>query len=145
MSAFKVRNADIVSEIIDGEAIIMDLKSGIYFSAQDVGALIWDGIMHGFDKYRISHRICQAYLVEPGDLAPGLNDFIAAAVANNLVEDVSGAALAPEEWSIPLPAARLGYVLPVLQSYGDIQDLALLDPIHDVLEEEGWPSRKAAP
>ena len=142
MSAFKVRNARIVREIIDGEAIIMDLKSGIYFSAQGVGAIIWDGIMRGFDKNQITHRICQAYLVEPGDLAPGLEDFIAAAVANILVEELPGIAAATEDWSIALPGARLPYVPPVLQSYGDMQDLALLDPIHDVREEEGWPSRK---
>ena len=31
---------------------------------------------------------------------------------------------------------------PVLNKYSDMQDLLLLDPIHDVDEEAGWPTNK---
>jgi hypothetical protein len=45
------------------------------------------------------------------------------------------------EWTMPLPATKCPYIPPILNRHGDMQDLALLDPIHDV-EGEGWPNRK---
>jgi hypothetical protein len=48
----------------------------------------------------------------------------------------------------PLPADVLpaAFVAPVLHKHTDMQDLLLLDPIHEV-DETGWPSVKkdAAP
>ena len=39
---FEVNSPAVVSEVIDGEAVIMNLKSGNYFSIQNSGAVIWD-------------------------------------------------------------------------------------------------------
>ena len=39
---------------------------------------------------------------------------------------------------------RLGYVAPTLQKYSDMQDLLLIDPVHEV-DETGWPNRPADP
>jgi hypothetical protein len=36
----------------------------------------------------------------------------------------------------------LAFTQPVLEVYTDMQDLLLLDPIHEVDEEAGWPSPK---
>jgi len=41
----------------------------------------------------------------------------------------------------PLPAGTV-FAPPVLEVYTDMQDLLLLDPIHDVDETVGWPSPK---
>ena len=141
MPLYKVRDRDIVSEIIDEEAIIMDLSSGTYFSAEGVGAVIWDGIICGFEVLRIKQRILQAYAHDAAGLEADFEDFAAALLANNLVEAADSADLPSVEWSMPLPAHKRDYDRPVLTRYDDMQDLTLLDPIHDV-EETGWPNRK---
>jgi hypothetical protein len=41
----------------------------------------------------------------------------------------------------PAPAERATFIAPVLAVYTDMQDLLLLDPIHDV-DEIGWPTRR---
>jgi hypothetical protein len=38
-----------------------------------------------------------------------------------------------------VPAARQPYEAPALHKYNDMQDLLLLDPVHDV-DETGWPN-----
>jgi len=53
MFLYRVRDVDVVSEIIDEEAIIMDLSTRRYFSAEGVGAVIWDGMVCGFDVAQI--------------------------------------------------------------------------------------------
>jgi hypothetical protein len=32
---------------------------------------------------------------------------------------------------------------PVLEPFGDMQDLLLLDPVHEVDEDAGWPTKPA--
>jgi hypothetical protein len=141
MLIYRVRDVDVVSEIIDEEAIIMDLSTGRYFSAEGVGALIWDGMVCGFDIAQIKQRIVQSYARDSAGLDADFEAFAAALLANRLVEVAHDPTLARVDWSMPLPAQKRGYDRPVLNCYDDMQDLTLLDPIHDV-EETGWPNRK---
>jgi len=142
MARYRVRDKNVVSEIIDEEAIIMDLNTGSYFSSDGPGALIWDGIVCGFEAAQIKERVHQAFSAEPAELNKDFENFVASLVANRLV-DVSHKIISSGlDWSMPLPADRRGYDPPVLKKYDDLQNLAMLDPIHDV-EEAGWPNRKA--
>ena len=141
MAHYKIKNSNIVSDIVDQEAIIMDLNSGIYFSSQDVGAVIWDGVVCGLEEYQIKQRIRQTFSVESVVFDREVADFIGGLITNKLIEiDPSDSAPATE-WTMPLPATKCPYSPPILNRHGDMQDLALLDPIHDV-EGEGWPNRK---
>ena len=141
MFLYRVRDVDVVSEIIDEEAIIMDLSTRRYFSAEGVGAVIWDGVVCGFDVTQIKQRIVQMYDMDSGGLDADFETFASALLAHKLVEVAHDATLARVDWSTPLPAQKRGYDRPVLNCYDDMQDLTLLDPIHDV-EETGWPNRK---
>jgi hypothetical protein len=40
-SVYCLRSNAVISEIIDGEAVIMDMGSGSYFSTVGIGADIW--------------------------------------------------------------------------------------------------------
>ena len=40
------------------------------------------------------------------------------------------------------PRPREEYGKPTIDSYGDLQDLLLLDPIHEIAPEAGWPKRR---
>jgi hypothetical protein len=141
MRLYRLRDANVVSEIIDEEAIIMDLDSGSYFSAEGAGAVIWDGMVCGFEAAQIKQRILQSFSLDSARLETDFEDFVAALLANKLVELADGAVPPSVDWSMPLPARKRGYDQPVLNRYDDMQDLTLLDPIHDV-EETGWPNRK---
>ena len=46
--------------------------------------------------------------------------------------------------ALPLPAlaAKKPYTAPAVQKYDDLEDLLLLDPIHEV-DEAGWPVARA--
>jgi hypothetical protein len=140
MPHYRVRNKNIVSEIIDEEAIIMDLGAGTYFSADGPGAVIWDGIVCGFEAAQIKQRVRDTFSADPR-LNTDFESFISSLLTSQLVDVADGAALPNADWSMPLPAERRAYEPPVLNSYTDLQELALLDPIHDV-EEAGWPNRK---
>ena len=136
MGAYRyvVRDASVVSEIIDGEAIIMDMSSGTYYSADGVGGLIWQAILDGASQEAI---LSAAQLAFPhhaeavGDIAQFLLDIETRGLAQQ--SDGHGSA-EPPIWTAP-------YAPPLLQVHEDMQDLIQLDPIHDV-DQMGWPIRK---
>lgn len=141
MLLYRARDENVVSSIVDEEAIIMDLSSGVYFSADGVGAVIWDGVACGFEVTEIKRRILQSFSADAAGLDADFEIFAASLLANKLVEVAHGIASPLVDWSMPLPVAKRHYEPPILNRYDDMPDLRLLDPIHDV-KETGWPNRK---
>ena len=133
--AYRVCAPAVVSEVIDGEAIIMDLRSGHYFSTDGSGALVWQAIAGGATRAAILAWAEQAFDAEPARISGDLDAFTAQLVEHGLIEAAQATEAALE------PVARGAYRTPVLSVYTDMQDLLLLDPIHDV-DEAGWPTRK---
>jgi hypothetical protein len=134
--SYRVCAPAVVSEVIDGEAIIMDLRSGHYFSADGSGALVWQAVADGCGRAAILAWAAEAFDAEPARVSADIDAFLAQLTEHGLVE-----AQEVEVAPAPAPVARGAYRTPVLAVYTDMQDLLLLDPIHDV-DEAGWPTRK---
>jgi hypothetical protein len=144
---YKLNQPFVVGELIDGEAVIMNLKSGHYYSTRHVGALIWGWIEQGQPTSGMAARLAECYGREEADYLPDLATFIDALTQQGLiVPDESDSAASP---AADEPTDRpKTYRAPTLEVYADMQDLLLLDPIHDI-DEVGWPvakpTRPAAP
>ncbi len=136
--SYRVCAPAVVSEVIDGEAIIMDLRSGNYFSADGSGARLWEVIALGCSHDDILAWARAAFEGDAAAVDAGVNAFIDQLAGNGLIE----ADAAPRNTPAPDTAPREPYRVPVLAVYTDMKDLLLLDPIHDV-DEAGWPTRKA--
>ncbi len=54
-----------VSSDLGGEAVILDLKSGVYHGLNEVGARIWDLIQQPKAVKNIKQMLLQEYEVEP--------------------------------------------------------------------------------
>jgi len=131
---FEICAPSVVGEVIDGEAIIMNLLSGVYFSTDGLGAQIWQGIESRASKAQLVQWVEAAYPAAP--VAKDLTVFFDDLLSRELVRLADGGG--PEPVLPPLVGA---YIAPTLSVYEDMQDLIQLDPIHDVTEM-GWPMRK---
>lgn len=137
----KVNAPAVVAEIIDGEAVIMDLATGHYFSTQHVGCDIWRGIELGASPETIARWLAATYGIETGLATTCVAAFVDELTQHNLVVAGDGAlpGVEPtENWMIP----GRPFAAPVLNTYTDMEELLLLDPIHDV-DQAGWPMPKA--
>jgi len=136
---FRIRESAVASEIIDGEAIIMQLRTGHYFSARGSGAAIWSLFAQGVDLETITQVIADKTGAATDDVQAGVSQFAAEAERHALgaleealdADAVATVPALPEVWAVP-----------VLEVFSDMQDLLLLDPIHDVSDEVGWPMQK---
>lgn len=127
---YKVNSRDIVSEVIEGEVIAIDLAGGAYYSLRGGAAEVWKLFAAGAADLDAA----VALFGEAGDRA-ALTGLLERLRAERMVvpaEDGDGAGAAPA-------AGSVGYSEPVFEKYDDMQDYFLLDPIHDV-GAAGWPS-----
>ena len=140
---FIVNAPQVVSEIIDGEVIVMNLKSGNYYSSDRVGAVVWSWIEAGKTEDEISRAAIARYDARSDDVRGALSAFFRRLLDEGLVRE----AAAPERDAhvagngADMVATKEIFTKPQLCVYTDMQDLLLLDPIHDV-DAVGWPTPK---
>lgn len=133
---WRVDPTQVMSEVLDGEAVIIDLASGRYHAAAGVAATVWGAAASGASFDTIMSIVAARHRGLPDDAADAVRAFLAQTVAAGLsVEDPSAGSGA----SPTFPDDRItDWSAPVLESHDDLADLLLLDPVHDVTES-GWP------
>ena len=138
--AFEVNAPAVISEIIDGEAVMMNLSSGHYYSTEHSGAMIWGWIEKGRNRAELIALVERNFTALPVDYIAAIDAFVGELVAHELIREVSAdGAVAPP--AVSQANSLAAFENPVLNVYKDMKDLLLLDPIHDV-DEAGWPMPK---
>ena len=134
---YRINTPSVVHETIEGEVVAVNLEEGTYYSLRGTGADVWS-LLGRISVADIVTEMAQRYSADKSQIEQGVRKVLAAMVHQGLI--VQG----PEPESLePLPAAsphgQQPFDVPSLEIYTDMQDLLLLDPIHDV-DETGWPS-----
>jgi hypothetical protein len=137
---FNINSPTIIGEIIDGEAVIMNLSSGFYYSTDHVGGLIWGCIENGRSYREMLDFLVSTFPAANGELVPAVDTFLHDLLEQQLILEAAEASASGEN-GFPAVTGKRGFAAPVLKSYSDMKDLLLLDPVHDV-DEVGWPTPK---
>ena len=119
-------STDIASEVIDGEAIIINMSTGTYYSARDTGAFVWPLLAAGLTVAEVMVRVTDRYDVAPERVATDLAVFVATATRDRLL--APGASPVSVEPVEPPSGPKLPYAALELTSYHDMADLLALDP-----------------
>jgi len=141
-SRYAVNAPDVVNETIDGEVIMINMRSGNYYSLDKVGADVWSCVEKGLPVDVVVAELCRLYGADPIAARAGLDAFFHQLAAEGLVRPAGEHDAAPAEFSLPDEPARGAFTPPVLEKYDELQDLLLADPIHDV-DANGWPNKPA--
>lgn len=141
-----VNTPTVVHETIDGETIILNLDSGFYYSLVETGAKIWDLLAGMNSADDIIKNMCLYYEGSDNEIANAVNSFISELIGEDLIVSgqETGKGLSCDASSVSQPdekTAKIEFKPPVLNKYSDMQDLLLLDPIHEV-DVDGWPTIK---
>jgi hypothetical protein len=134
---------DIVSEEIDGEVIIVNLRNGNYYSLSQSATVVWAGIQEHATLERLQQDLQKRYDGETGSMHRDLAELIRALDAEQLIA-VRSASEAPAAGEVPAaePDAageQEAYRPPLFERFTDMGDLLLLDPVHEAEDEKGWP------
>lgn len=135
---FRANSPYVISETIQGETIIIHLTTGTYYSLQGTGAEVWDAISAGASADEIGADLSQRYGIAAAEAEATVVALIDDLQAEELI--AASDATARETAATTEPAAG-PFVAPTLSKYTDMQDLVLLDPVHEV-GDTGWPEAK---
>ena len=144
---FRVNTPTVTHETIDGEAVIINLDSGNYYSLVDVGSFVWGLIEKGASASEVRNVILQSYQGSDAEVDRGVEELLAQLQQENLIVPVDGTGtldLAQLESSSTNGHEKPSFNAPLLHKYSDMQELLLLDPIHDV-DDAGWPKPNPDP
>lgn len=143
---FRVNTPTVTHETIDGEAVIINLDSGNYYSLVDVGSFIWGLIETGASAREVQNLVLQSYQGNPMDIGRGVQELLAQLQQENLIVPVDGAETPTLDQARPSNNSheKPSFNPPLLNKYSDMQELLLLDPIHDV-DDTGWPKPNPDP
>jgi hypothetical protein len=144
---YRINSPHVVAETLDGEATIVDLESGTYYALNESGSVIWDELTRGADRGAVTNTVASTYGLDDDEASRIVEELTAKLSGQNLIvpagaESGNGASTGP----VPAASSNGGseaarpYVPPELNTYTDMQELLLLDPIHEV-DESGWPSQ----
>jgi coenzyme PQQ synthesis protein D (PqqD) len=129
----------VVHETIDGETILIHLKTGAYFSLNGCGPEIWSLLVDGWSDEAATAELARRY-PDHEATAEATREFVRDLVREELLAESE--ATGEEPLGAELPSGR-PFDPPTLQKYTDMQYFLQLDPIHEV-EAAGWPHERDA-
>lgn len=123
--SFRPNRPDVIDETFDGEAVLVNLDSGCYYALSPAATVLWNLVADGRSAASLAASV-------DGD-ASGVSTFVERFLEEGLLATGEvDAGPAPETVSLEGE--------PTFEKFTDMQELLMLDPIHDIdLDADGWP------
>ena len=127
-----------MSESFESEVVIVNLDSGCYFSLLGSATTLWLELERNSMTLKGAEGILrQTYECEGIDIATEISIFLNKLFNDDLIVADNSEAHLDSLNSEQIPLKR-NFEPPILETFTDLQDILLLDPIHDV-DDAGWP------
>ena len=128
---YQVNSPDVVAEVVDGEAVIVNLRNGNYYSLDGVGAQIWALLTEQRSVDQVVAIILQSYVGDAAEIEQRVCQLVEELCGEQLLTLADGASV-PSTTTIAVQAdaMRPAFAPPMLNKYTDMEDLLLVDPVH---------------
>jgi hypothetical protein len=126
-----------VSELFDSEIVIANYRSGLYYSISPSGSLIWQALRAGKSVEDVSGWLASHFTNQAGELSQIVTKFVGTLISEGLI--IEGEPETSPGLALPNLSGQV-FEAPLLERFDDLQELLLLDPVHDV-DQAGWPRR----
>jgi len=136
----------VTHERLDDEVIAINLENGAYYAFDGVAADCWNLVDQHAATDDIVDLLAARYSTGGADVRADVSTFVARLLEERLAitPDAPLPAVDRAQLALPDPAGPepRAYTAPVVERYNDLDELLLLDPIHEV-DDAGWPIAKA--
>ena len=128
---------EVAAKVMDGEAILINLSNGIYYSMDKVGAVVWELVERNFSPEEMVASIMSRYEVETEKAQADVERLLKELVDEKLILAADGAVGGDRE-QLEQVDTKEPYEPPQLNIYRDMGDLLALDPPTPGLEVTPW-------
>lgn len=133
----KPNSEEVAAKVMDGEAILINLSNGIYYSMDKVGAVLWELVERNHSPEEMVAFIISRYEVETEQAQADVGRLLKELVEEKLILEADGVADGDREYPREVDAKE-PYEQPQLNIYRDMGDLLALDPPTPGLEVTPW-------
>ena len=124
---------DVIDEVIAGEAVIVHLGSGRYFALNPAATELWVW----FGSGRSTADLAAVLEAAPAPWQAAAQPLVDAWVDEQLLVS------APRSVDREIGASPISDAVPEMRMFTDLEDLLLLDPIHDIeVGADGFPTAR---
>ncbi len=134
---FQIRSPEVIYEFFENEAVVVHLSMGNYYSLQNTGFEIWKCLAQGFPKEHIFKYMAAQYQGDAALIQQQIQTFLQQLIQENLIAEISGNDVPSCFQEVKRVNAPV-FTTPIFQKFTDMQELLILDPIHEV-SDTGWP------
>jgi len=125
--------------MIDDEVVMIDLETGNYFTFRGSATRIWACIEAGMSSRETLGHLQESFDGDSSVMEQGIRWLLDQLLVENLIVPTDE----PPTRNVSLASEgeRQGYSDPAFEKYDDMADLILLDPVHEIDQEKGWPKK----
>jgi hypothetical protein len=135
LGRYKPNDAEVASKVMDGEAILINLSSGTYYSMDKTASFIWSLISLQYDSEEIINKVSEIYNVNTDNIKKDIENLIENLINEKIIIPSDAAARSGDFTELPENA---DYKKPELNIYNDMKDLLALDPPMPRLDDIPW-------
>ena len=136
---FKIDTKNVFFESFANENVIVNISKGNYYSMKGSAVAIWSLLENAFSMSQLINYITVNYTISEEIVKPIISQFIEMLQSEELILTINSQEIVP---IIATPTEKIVFEEPVIEIFRDLQELLLLDPIHEVDEVQGWPTSK---
>ena len=140
---YVINEQKVYADYAEGQYIVLNHVTGEYYSFDRASSAVLGALLSGADESSVTAAFLEKYGPDCG-AAPAVAKFVAELLEAGIITAAAGEAIPAAEAG----AAHIGEIadktMPELgfEAFSDVADLLLMDPIHEVDEEMGWPVPK---
>lgn len=127
----------VVCDVVDEEVVIVHLETGVYYSTDKAGFNAWQLIAAGHPVDAVIAGVTASYEGDADDIAKQVSDLVKVLSDEGLIVPRNDTSPAAE---VAAPNTKSPFEGIELHKFRDMEDLLLLDPVHEV-SDEGWPHK----
>jgi hypothetical protein len=142
-----VPSSRVAADTVEGEAVIINLETGAYYTTEGVGCEAWELLASSRAIHEVVDALRIRYDAPDGEVEAYVQEIVSTLLAEGLMNVLDADAQNPPSTDdvtdgLPEIGTRPPFEPADIVSYHDMRGLLLLDPVHEV-DVEGWPHAAA--
>lgn len=135
---YEINAPAVISEPMEDEVVVINLDNGCYYNLNMTAAQVWNYLDQGYSLNSIASYAEKIYPGETANIRSDLKLFIKRLIDEQLVREAESRNVGEIHAD---GFDGQAYEKPDFEKFSDMQEMLLLDPIHEV-SEAGWPHQK---
>jgi len=143
MDRFEVSRPEVVGSVVDGEVVAINLDTGSYYNISGAGTDVWRAVEQAASAQEVAARLAHRFGVRVDEIVASVTTFMEELLTEGLIRPAGPGAAGTEPTAGDVSSeGHASFSPPVLEKFTDMEDLLLVDPVHDVTDR-GWPHVEA--